>query len=85
MNTTLEDKKIKEEVLTKCWTYLNDNFHKFSDGNKIRIALELSKKDMPTQLTGEVMRQIIQIGSNGKSEGLLNRLESKSENGKDIQ
>jgi len=76
---TSTESYIKKEVLSKCWSYLNDNFHKFSDTNKIKIALELSKKDMPTELTGEVLKQIIQISGNGKSEGLLNRLEHKPE------
>lgn len=79
MNTTLEEKQNKKELLDKCWSYLNDNFHKFTITNQIKIALSLVQKDMPTQLSGEVVRQIIQIGSNGKSEGLLNRLESKPE------
>jgi hypothetical protein len=69
---------IKKEVLSKSWNYLNDNFHKFSDTNKIKISLELCKKDLPTQITGEVMKQIISITSS-KPEGLLNRLESKPE------
>jgi hypothetical protein len=54
MNTSPQEKSIKELFVGKCWEYLNDNFHKFSEANKIKIALELSKKDLPTQLTGEV-------------------------------
>lgn len=44
----------KAEVLNKCWEYLLDNFHKFSDTNKIKIAISLVTKDMPTKLEGEV-------------------------------
>jgi len=53
MNTTKEEKKSKGELVGKCWSYLNDNFHKFTETNKIKIALEICKKDMPTELTGE--------------------------------
>ncbi len=44
----------KAEVLNKCWEYLLDNFHKFSDLNKIKIAISLVTRDMPTKLEGEV-------------------------------
>jgi len=73
------DKTIKVLVVKNCWQYLLENFHKFTDTNKIKVALELCKKDLPTQLEGDVMKQIINIVSNGKSEGLLNRLEGKPE------
>ena len=45
---------VKQQVLSKSWNWLNDNFHKFSDGNKIKVTLALSLKDMPTQLQGEI-------------------------------
>ena len=61
MNTTTEEKQAKKELLNKCWTYLRDNFHKFNDTNKIRVALELVKKDMPTQLEGEIGHRITQM------------------------
>lgn len=56
MNTTREEKKATDALLAKSAVYLNDNFHKFSQSNKIRIALELIKRKMPTQLehSGEV-------------------------------
>ena len=54
MNTTLEEKKNKATLLHKCWTYLNENFHKFNEDNRIRIALELTKKNMPTILEGDL-------------------------------
>ena len=44
----------KVEVRNKCWEYLLDNFHKFTDTNKIKIAISLVTKDMPTKLEGEV-------------------------------
>lgn len=54
MNTTNEQKKSKRELLEKGWTYLNDNFHKFTEENRIKIALALCTKDMPTQLSGSM-------------------------------
>lgn len=48
MNTTKREKKAKEDLLGKCWGYFNDNFHKFSNNNKIKIGLALCVKDMPT-------------------------------------
>jgi len=56
MNTTLKEKKATEQLLAKCAVYLNENFHKFSLTNRIRISLELIKRKMPTQLehSGEV-------------------------------
>jgi len=70
---------VKQRVIENCWNYVDMNFGKFTEANKIKVALAIMTKDMPTQLSGEVMKQIINITSNGKSEGLLNRLESKSE------
>ena len=54
MNTGPQEKTIKELFLGKCWEYLNNNFHKFSKTNQIKIALELCKKDLPTQLQGNL-------------------------------
>jgi len=48
------EQSIKKLFVGKCWSYLNDNFHKFNERNKIKIALELCKKDIPQVLEGEV-------------------------------
>jgi len=53
-NTSTRERSIKELFIGNCWAYLNDNFHKFSEGNKIKIALELCKKDIPQVMEGEV-------------------------------
>jgi hypothetical protein len=47
-------KSIKELVVNTCWQYLYENFHKFTETNKIKIALELAKKDLPVQVEGEL-------------------------------
>jgi len=61
MNTTKHEKTIKELFVGKCWSYLNDNFHKFSQTNKIKIALALTTKDLPTQLDGELVKNQIVV------------------------
>lgn len=60
---TQEERKIKKEVLDKCWQYIRDNFHKLKEDKKIRVSLELIKKDMPQQLehSGEIKGQNPQI------------------------
>ena len=52
MNTSPQEKTIKELFVGTCWEYLRDNFHKFNETNKIKIALEICKKDQPTKLEG---------------------------------
>ena len=55
MNTlSKRDKTLKEIFIGNCWKYLHDNFHKFNETNKIKIALALAQKDMPTQMAGEM-------------------------------
>lgn len=51
---TKYEKSQRELLIGKSWEYLNDNFHKFTEANKIKIALALSTKDMPTQMQGNV-------------------------------
>jgi len=48
------EQSIKQLFIGKCWSYLDNNFHKFSEGNKIKIALELCKKDIPQVMEGEL-------------------------------
>jgi hypothetical protein len=53
MNTSRTEKTIKEIFLGTCWEYLRDNFHKFSEANKIKIALTLAQKDVPQEMKGD--------------------------------
>ena len=48
------EQSIKKLMVHKSWQYLHDNFHKFNQANKIKIALELCKKDIPQVYEGEV-------------------------------
>ena len=63
MNTPKEQKSIKQLFRGKCWSYLNDNFHKFTDDNKIKVALALVCKDMEKEnQVGETKIIIIRDG-----------------------
>ena len=50
--TTTKKQDAASELINKCSVYLNENFHKFSQSNKIKIALEIFKKKMPERLEG---------------------------------
>lgn len=58
---TLAEKSKRNLLIGKTWEYLCDNFHKFSEENKIRISLELVKKNMPTILGGELHSKVTQM------------------------
>lgn len=58
--STKHDKTVKELVLGKCWDYINENFHKFSQPNKIKVSLALLQKSMPTEIQGQF--QVTQMG-----------------------
>lgn len=63
MNISKAEKSRKELLINKSYTYLCDNFHKFDKRNRIKIALAIVTKDMPTELIGDGLKQnvIIQI------------------------
>ncbi len=50
----IQTKIATSELIDKCKVYLNDNFHKFTEANKIKVALSLITKSMPTQLEGNL-------------------------------
>lgn len=62
MNTSRPEKAVKELFIGKCWQYLHDNFHKFNEPNKIKIALALATKDMPQEVNGMNLKQIVMMG-----------------------
>ena len=45
-------KSKQERLYTLCHDYLIDNFHKFSDANKLKVALVLASKMAPQQIEG---------------------------------
>lgn len=62
MNTTKQEKTIKELFLGKCWAYLDDNFHKFSEQNKIKVVLALCTKNVAQEVEGMNHQQIVMMG-----------------------
>jgi len=50
---TLAEKGKRNLLIGKSWEYLCDNFHKFTEDNRIRIALEIVKKNIPTEIIGQ--------------------------------
>ena len=69
-NTTKQEKSIKQLFIGKCWSYLDDNFHKFTDDNKIKIALTLVAKDIPQEVSG-LSQQIVVMNEIKKEEKSL--------------
>jgi hypothetical protein len=52
--STYKEQDKKSSLLNKCWSYLDDNFHSFTEPNKIKISLELCKKDIPQEVKGDL-------------------------------
>ena len=68
MNTTHEEKQATRELLNKTRIYLLDNFHKFSEYNKIKVALALNLRAMPQQIEQEIkVTTMSDIKLNGKA------------------
>lgn len=64
MNTPKHEKSIKELFRGKCWSYLNDNFPKFTTDNKIKIALALVCKDLDKDIGNGSETKIIIVREN---------------------
>jgi len=66
------DKRLKSKVIGRCWEYIDDNFHKLSETNKIKVSLELIKRDIPQKIEGEVtVTQMPTIKAGDSRLGLL--------------
>lgn len=68
--TRAEQRKLTD-LISKCWSYLDMNFHKFDKKTKIAIALEIVKKAIPQKLehTGDLTIKFEQ------SDGLVSEIE----------
>ena len=58
---SMDGAETKTRVLRKLWSHLDQNFHKYSEPNQIKIMIALCTKDMPTQLDGQSQQTIINI------------------------
>jgi hypothetical protein len=47
-------KSTTQDLVDMSRVYLLDNFHKFKDSNKIKIALALIQKSMPNKIEGNL-------------------------------
>lgn len=43
-------RSLKEQVIQNSWEYILQNFHKFSEYNKIKVSLAIMSKDLQTPL-----------------------------------
>lgn len=64
-----EERKARDALIQKCYTYLNDNFHKFSDTKKLRISLEIIKKRLGAELSLDANVKINKIEVEIKRDG----------------
>jgi hypothetical protein len=46
--------RVKSAVIENCWQYVFENFHKFNENNKIKVALAIIAKDLPTKVEGDL-------------------------------
>ena len=42
----------QQKLYDLCYDYLNENFHKFTEANKIKVSLALASKMAPQQIEG---------------------------------
>lgn len=66
-----QERSLKELFVGKCWKYLDDNFHKFVERDRIKIALTLCTKDIPQEVTGDLTHKIMQMPTIEKGNRLL--------------
>ncbi len=49
---TAQSHTVREKVLEMLWDYVKDNFHKFTDANKLKVVVALCPKSMPQIVEG---------------------------------
>lgn len=64
---------VREIVIEKCWSYLNDNFHKLTEANKIKVAIAISTKNIPQKVEGMDQKQIVIMGEIKREDGAPKR------------
>lgn len=64
---TKREKIIRENVINECWQYIQDNFHKFNESNKLKVALAISLKSIPQEVEG-ISQQIVVMNEIKKGE-----------------
>ena len=46
---------VRERVIEKLWAYLDDNFHKFTEANKMKLMVAICAKNIPQQVDGNII------------------------------
>lgn len=49
---TAQQETIRQKVLAKLWNYVDENFHKFTEANKLKVVVALCSKSMPQIVEG---------------------------------
>lgn len=49
---TAQQETVRQKVLSKLWEYVDQNFHKFSEPNKLKVVVALCAKSMPQVIEG---------------------------------
>lgn len=62
-NVGVSIKHKQVQLYQMCHEYLIDNFHKFSEANKIKIALALASKLAPQEIEGKVGVTLTAMGT----------------------
>lgn len=67
-NKSWDELEARNDLVKKSYTYLRDNFHKFTEAKKIDISLKLILKSMPTEIAGQMTNTVTmpQITIDGK-------------------
>ena len=71
-NAPIVSQEIKSKVIQNSWNYIFDNFHKFTEANKIKVVLAIIAKDMPSKLEGEGFKgetKVVVMIDNAKENG----------------
>jgi len=45
---------VRERVIEKIWAYLDDNFHKFTEVNRMKVILAIAPKNIPQTVDGNI-------------------------------
>ena len=66
IKNTKAEQNIRTDVLEMCWSYLQMNFHKFSETNKIMIATKLCSKEIQGPLVDQSHHHTVQYINYGE-------------------
>lgn len=83
MDLGRDNSVVKTRVLRKVWDYLDQNFHKLTEQNKIKVALAIATKDMPEKVEGNASEtKLVIIRSENKQTNSV--VEHKIAGGREI-